>query len=290
MQSRHRENRAILLDHIDNRPVGGKRHGGAADHVDQLVEADDRGEALGEAGEKGERVALLDEGALARLLGTLALCDFVLQALVGALERGRALPDPRLELAVGAAQRLLALAQRLLGCHPLGDIDRMAEHVGGALPVVRQDVAVHPDPRLPAARNHAHQAGVLAVLRDPIEVVVEQIAGVGRQEIAQVLADAVPRLVAERAGSGRIDRQEGAVEIVGTDQTEAVLDQLTIPPLGVVERIGGSVPGVSEAVNHRLIGVAAAFDRPVMIPASFVDGHESPLAGSKRRSGAQLSI
>src|SRR5204862_458306 len=130
-----------------------------------------------------------------------ALCDFVLQALVGALERGRALPDPRLELAVGAAQRLLALAQRVLDRYPLGDIDRMAEHVGGALPVVRQDVAVHPDPRFPTARNHAHQAGVLAVLRDPIEVVVEQIAGVGRQEIAQVLADAVTRLVAERAGS-----------------------------------------------------------------------------------------
>jgi hypothetical protein len=58
----------------------------------------------------------------------------------------------------------------------------------------------------------------------------------GREELAQIATDADRRIVTERLRGGRIDREKRPLEIVRADQPEAVLDEVTIPALALMER------------------------------------------------------
>ena len=207
----------------------------------EIFEGDERRQTIGEVRQERQRVALVDQGSLARTFGLLAFGNLDAQALVGLRQSGGALGDPRLELAVRAAQRLFALAQRSFGVDALGDVDRVSEHVR-----FRPDHATArcgtSTPVRSRAIHHSHEPGIVTVLLDAPQIVVEQVPCIRREKLAQVVADAVFRLIAERVGRGGIDREDGAGQIVRADQAEAVFDQLTISPLAVAERVAGFLP------------------------------------------------
>ena len=89
---------------------------------------------------------------------------------------------------VGAARRFERGVGRRVA--DVGDVDRVAEDVGRPVGRPRQHVPVHPHPRLSILRDDAHHAGVLTVLLNPVQIVVEQMPLVGREKLTQVAAGA----------------------------------------------------------------------------------------------------
>ena len=115
--------------------------------------------------------------------------------------------------------------------------------MNGAVGRMRQDVAIEPDSALAGERAHAHQALVAALLTNASQVVVEQVALVRREELAQVAADAVLRLIAERLSGCGVDRHDDAVQVVRADQSQAVLDQLAVAPFALEQGVMDVPPG-----------------------------------------------
>ena len=128
-------------------------------------------------------------------------------------------------------------ADRLLRQHALGDVERVAEHVRRLSRLLGADVPIHPDALRALAVDHPQQTGIDGTRVDPAEVVVVEHPRVGRDEVAEIPADPFIRRVPERPGGGRIDEQQLSVEIVGADQAETVLDQLTVAPLDLAKRL-----------------------------------------------------
>jgi hypothetical protein len=150
-------------------------------------------------------------------------------------------------------QRLALLdvvAEIALDLHPIGDVDRVANHVRRPVVLTRQDVPVHPHPRRPILGDDTHHPGVVTLLLNPAEVVVEQMPPVRREELPQVAADAVPGLIAEGVGRRGIDRQDRSGQIVRANQSEAALNQLPVPPLALAQRVGGLLPGGRYSFNR----------------------------------------
>jgi hypothetical protein len=111
---------------------------------------------------------------------------------------------------VSSAQNLFVLPELSLGGDAVGDVDGVPEYVGRPVRRSRQYVSVHPDVRIARSRDDAHQAGVVPVLLDSLQVVVEKVALVRGEELTKVPADAVFRPIAERPGRRRIDGRDRA--------------------------------------------------------------------------------
>ena len=62
MDARNVSECPVVLDHVDHRPVGQERYHQPSDDVDEIVERDERRQAVGEVRKKGERVALPRQG------------------------------------------------------------------------------------------------------------------------------------------------------------------------------------------------------------------------------------
>ena len=160
--------RPIVADDVDQRRVRKKRHGESAARRRAAVRRHDRRQLLREARQKRER------------------CHSLPPARACALSRALpARPAP-------SRSALFVAAERLLRSDPLGDVDGMSEHLKRAVGRLRQDVAIQPDSMsLRSSSLHAHQAFVAALLANPAQVVVELVAPVRREKVAQIAADAV---------------------------------------------------------------------------------------------------
>ena len=238
-----RASHAVLRLDAHHRPVRGKWDWQARHGVQELVDIDDRRERIGDGPQERQRVSLLDEDALPMLLGALTLGDLDAQLFVRVLELVGALLHTAIELGVGAAQCVLALPQHSLGGRTLRDVEGVTEDVGRPARILVKDVAVHPHARASVARDHAHQAAVLSVLPHAAKVAGEEMTSLGREKLGEVRADAVFGLVAKGVCGGGIDGQQPAVQIVRADQTEAVIDEVAIPALALLERLLRLLPG-----------------------------------------------
>ena len=164
-------------------------------------------------------------------------------------QRSQTMHGEKLPAGLRQSERLFVAAECLLRGNALGDVDGVSKDLLRAVGRLRQDIAIEPDATLSGTRHHAHQAFVAALFTNPAQVVVEEIALIGREKVAQVAADAVLRLVAERLRGGGVDRQDGAREVVRTDQAEAVFDELAIPLFAVAEGVG-ELPPARTFVAH----------------------------------------
>lgn len=251
MEAGLRTHRSVLRLLVDHGPIRCERHGQSPHYLEEFLQFHDGRERFGHRRQKRQGISLVDEGALPMLLRALPLGDFHAQALVRLLERECALFHPSLELGLRSAQRVFVLTQRSLSGHTLGDIDGVAENVGSASRLFAQHVAVHPHARLSVPGNDAHQPGVLPLVADALEVVVEQMARFGREKPGEVQTDPVLGLVAERMRGRWIDRQQTTVQVVSADETQTVLDEVAIPSLALFERLFGLLPGRSHLVEVR---------------------------------------
>jgi hypothetical protein len=84
-----------------------------------------------------------------------------------------------------------------------------------------------------------------------VQVVVEEMPGVGGEELAQVVPDSIVGSITQRVGGGGIDGEKVSGQIVRADQTQAVLDQFAISPFAVMKRIAGYLPRRGDPVNRR---------------------------------------
>ncbi len=89
------------------------------------------------------------------------------------------------------------------------------------------------------------------MLPNPSQVAVEQVALVWRQKVAEIAADAVQRLIAERLSGSGIDGQDDPGEIVGADQPKAVFDEVAVAAFAVAERVVHMPPGSGHAFERR---------------------------------------
>ncbi len=214
--------RPIVAGDMYQSRVRKKRQGEGLHHVEQLFEGNDRRQLLGEAGQELERV-------------------------IRSLQRVGALFHAFFQLGLRLQQALLVAAERPLRNDSLGDVEGVPEHVKCAVWRLGQHVAIQPDSMLSAPRLHAHEALIAALLANPAKVVVELVAPVRREKVAQVAADAVGRLITERLGRSRVDGQNRPDQVVRTNQAEAVFDEITVATFAVTERVVDAPPGGSQA-------------------------------------------
>ena len=249
MHAGFRANPTVVRQYVNDGPIRCERHGQGPDHAQKLFETHDRRERFGYRRQERQRIPLLDESTLPMLLRAFTLGDFDAQAFVRPLQFERALPHTAVEFGMRIAQRVLVLPERSLGGDPLSDIEGVAENVGRRPRLFVQHVAVHPHARRPVPGNDAHQPGVLPTLPDALKIAIEQMTGFRGEKFREVRADPTLRLVAEGACGSRINRQQTTVQIVGTDQAQAVLDEIAISPLALLERVLRLLPGRGDLVE-----------------------------------------
>ena len=132
----------------------------------------------------------------------------------------------------------------------------MADHVGRFATGVAAHIAIHPHTLTPLAGDELHEAIVDPVFPDSPEIVVEEMPRVRREKVAQVLPDAVLRFIPERSGGCRVDEEQMAVEIVRTNQPEAVFNEIAVTPFAERTILDGALRfAISSAVFRRRSGV-----------------------------------
>ena len=99
------------------------------------------------------------------------------------------------------------------------------------------------------SRHHPHQAGVLSLRLNPLQVIVEQVLLVGREELSQIPTSAIRRVIVEGIGRSRVDGEDGAGQVVRADETETVLNELAIPSFAFAERARRLLPCRSDALE-----------------------------------------
>ena len=270
----HASNRTLVRDDMHHCPVGEERHRQSPHHVDEIFERDERRQTIGKRRQKHQGVALLGRRALTRSFRRLAFSDLDPQTPVGELERGGALLDARLELGMGGAQRPFAFAERAFCIDAFGDVNRVSEDVRGCVRAVGQHVAIHPYPGGPSPRQHSHQAGIVPMLLDPSQVILEKLPRVGREKLAQVATDAVLGSITKGAGRGGIDRKDVAIQVVGADQAKAIFDQFPVSPLAVVKRLIGFLPRLGRSFKNGRVRLAERRRHPIGSFAAIVLGHD----------------
>ena len=95
---------------MNERRIGEKRHGELADDVEELLEADHRRQLFGEIRQERQRVALLNQRALAQSLGRFPLADLEAQVVVGGFQGLCAFLDALFQLGLRRQQHLLVAA------------------------------------------------------------------------------------------------------------------------------------------------------------------------------------
>ena len=108
------------------------------------------------------------------------------------------------------------------------------------------------------------------MLVDASQVVGEEIPLVGLEKVGEVAADTVLAAIAERLRGGWVDGENRAGEIVGADQAKAVVDQLAIALLAVVQRNAGLLPCRSHPGQRRRSRRSPAFAVVSAAPQSAV--------------------
>src|SRR4030095_6846575 len=81
-----------------------------------------------------------------------------------------------------------------------------------------------------------------------------EMALVDLEKVGKVAADAVLAAIAERLRGRRVDGENHAGQIMRADQAKAVLDQLAIALLAVVQRDAGLLPRHSHSGQRCLVG------------------------------------
>ena len=177
---------------------------------------------------------------------------------------------------VGQERQRLALldvvAETTLDGHSVRDIDRVPEYVRGSVLLLGEDVPIHPHAGRAVRCDDAHHPGIVPMLLDPQEVLVEQGSFVGRKKVAQIATDPEAGLISERVRRGGIDRKDRSGEVVRTDQAEAALDQFAVPPFAFAKCLGGLLPGGGYPLNRGRVTLSHGPDWRVIIgrlPASY---------------------
>ncbi len=167
--------------------------------------------------------------------------NFDAQPLVGLLQRGGALLDPRLELAL-RARSACSLWRSVRSAATRSVTSIACPSTYGVRPdrcdnTLRYSQSWCPcdAPTLikPASCPCSWMRRRYSSNRSRVSA---------REKLAQVLADTVFRPIAERAGRGGIDGEDGAGQVVRADQAEAVFDQLPVSLFAVAERVAGFAP------------------------------------------------
>ena len=149
------------------------------------------------------------------------------------------------------AQAPLAELQRLLGRAQCGDVLRVSHHVGRAVGIGERTVAVLPLEFATVTVLHPDDAGVFACARDPLQVLVDEETQVRRSEVTQRRAEQFGDAAPERGGSGRIDRQQGAVRVVREDEAGTVFEEVAEAPFARLQRTHRTALGSHVACAHQ---------------------------------------
>ena len=185
---------------------------------------------------------------------------------------------------------LLRQAQRALGPDLLGDVPGGAANDWDLDAFGPQGVAVRQSASLSPTRQHLRLSARGAVTPQRGDVVVELVAGLVGQQVADRHPQDVLNRVAQRAREGGVARQDAALEIVRGEQVLAVLDEVSIAVLARAQLLLdlpaaenlrlqrrvllGDEPLVPETGDERAFGSLVLVDDQQHLAEADAEGHD----------------
>ena len=137
----------------------------------------------------------------------------------------------------GDCEPLLALPQRSLHLHVFGDVVRHAAHDGRGHSLSAQGVVVFPYPLLPGTGLNHHQPAGHPISFDASQVIIEQVAALGRQNVADAsLVNEVFRVITHEPYSYFVHGEDNSLQVMGAYQIAAMLDQISVVVFASTER------------------------------------------------------
>ena len=160
-----RADRSVLRLLADHRPIRGERYGKAPHHLQEFFEST-TGASVSDTAPRNASVSRCSMRMRSRCssarwrsaISTRSRSFACSSSCVRSCTR-------RSSSACAHAQRVFVFPKLSLGGDTLGDIEGVAENVWRSAGVLVEDVAVHPHARASVAGNHAHQPGVLPIVR-----------------------------------------------------------------------------------------------------------------------------
>src|SRR4051812_30675792 len=143
-----------------------------------------------------------------------------------------------------------------------------------------QHVMVSPNLFPSCLGEQVHDSTILTIATNPLQILVKQWPDRRDEEVSEVTADHLLRLVPEGTGRRGIHRQQLALYVVSTNQAQTVLHEVAIPLFALLQGLGCALK-FSEPL---LILEVQPFDALVYPQAHTVDQHGKHIRREQREA------